>query len=105
MESWVPCNIFETQLFEEDCFEQNEECSQGLNTSDKTSLISDIDGDDDYWTFIENPTCDTFENIFGNLVYDVSIEFPVPVVQNAVWFDLNGPFLEKLQSLEVQNMR
>ena len=24
LESWVPCDIFETQLFEEDCFEQNE---------------------------------------------------------------------------------
>ena len=23
LESWVPCDIFETQLFEEDCFEQN----------------------------------------------------------------------------------
>ena len=33
---------------------------------------SDIDGDDDYWTFIENPTYDTFENIFENLIYDVS---------------------------------
>ena len=65
-----PCDIFETHLFEEDCFEQNE-CRQGLDTSDEASLISDIDGDDDYWTFIENPTYDTFENIFENLIYDV----------------------------------
>ena len=70
LESWVPCDIFESQLFEEDCFEQNEECSQGLDTSDEASLISDIDGDDDYWTFIENPTYDIFEN----LIYDVSSE-------------------------------
>ena len=73
-ESWVPCDIFETQLFEEDCFEQNDECSQGLDTSDEASLISDIDGDDDYWTFIENPTYDTFENIFENPIYDMSTE-------------------------------
>ena len=61
-------------LFEEDCFEQNEECSQGLDTSDEEYLISDIDGDENYWTFIENPTYDTFENIFENLIYDVSSE-------------------------------
>ena len=72
MESWVRCDIFETQLFEEDGFEQNEECSQGLDTSDETSLIYDIDGNDDYWTFIENPTYDTFENIFENLIHDMS---------------------------------
>ena len=30
LESWVPCDIFETQLFEEDCFEQNEKYRQGL---------------------------------------------------------------------------
>ena len=51
LESWVPCDIFETQLFEEDCFEKNEECSQGFDTSDKESLISDIYGYDDYWNF------------------------------------------------------
>ena len=66
LESWVPCDIFETQLFEEDCFEQNQECSQGLDTSDEASLISDIDGNDDYWTFIENPTYDTVE-IFSRI--------------------------------------
>ena len=74
LERWVPYDIFETQLFEEDCFEQNEECSQGLDTSDEASLISNIDGNDDYWTFIENPTYDTFKNIFENLIYDVSSE-------------------------------
>ena len=74
LESWVPCDIFETHLFEEDCFEKNEECSEGLDTSDEASLISNIDGDDDYWTFIENPTYNIFENIFENLIYDVSSE-------------------------------
>ena len=73
LESWVPCDIFETQLFEEDCFEQNQ-CRQGLDTSDEASLISNIDGDDDCWTSIENPTYDIFENIFENLIYDVSSE-------------------------------
>ena len=72
LESWVPYDIFETQIFEEDCFEQNEQCSQGLDTSGEASLISDIDGHDDYWNFIENPTYDTFETIFENLIYDVS---------------------------------
>ena len=71
-ESWVPYDIFETQLFEEDCFEQNEECSQGLDTNDEASLISNIDGDDDYWTFIENPTYDNFKNLFENPIYDMS---------------------------------
>ena len=74
LESWVPCDIFETHIFEEDCFKQNEECNQGFDTSDEASFISDIDGDDDYWTFIENPTYDSFENIFENLIYDVSSE-------------------------------
>ena len=74
LESWVPCDIFETRLFEEDCFEKNEECSQGLYTSDEASLISDIDGNDDYWTFIENPTYNTLENIFENPIYDMSNE-------------------------------
>ena len=75
MGTWqVPCDIFETQLFEEDSFGQNEKCRQGLYTSDEVSLISDIDGDDNYWNFIENPTYDTFENIFENLIYYVSSE-------------------------------
>ena len=38
LESWIPCDIFETQLFGEDCFKQNEECSQGLDTNDEASL-------------------------------------------------------------------
>ena len=47
LESWVPCDIFETQLFEEDCYNHKEdEDSQGVVTSDEHSLIYDIDGDD-----------------------------------------------------------
>ena len=70
LESWIPCDI-ETQLFEEDGFEKNEKYRHGLDTSDEASLISDIDGDDDYWNFIENPTYDTFENIFENPIHDM----------------------------------
>ena len=69
LERVVPCDIFETQLFEEDGFEQNEKYIHGLDTSDEASLIY---GDDNYWNFIENPTYDTFENIFENLIYDMS---------------------------------
>ena len=72
LESWVPCDIFDTRHFEEDGFEQNEKYRHGHDTSDEASLIFDIDGDDDYWTFNENPTYDTFENIFENLIYDMS---------------------------------
>ena len=56
LESWDPCDIFETQLFEEDCYNHKEdEDSQGLGTSDEHSLISDIDGDD----LFENPIYDS----------------------------------------------
>ena len=34
----------------------------------------DIGGDDDYWTFIENPNYDTLENLFENPIYDMSSE-------------------------------
>ena len=73
LESWDPSDIFESQLFEEDCYDHKEdENSQGLGTSDEHSLISDIDGHDDYWTFIENPTYDILENLFENPIYDIS---------------------------------
>ena len=72
LESWDAYDIFETHLFEEDCYDHKEdEDSQGLGTSDEHSLISDIDGHDDYWTFIENPTSDTLENIFENPIHDL----------------------------------
>ena len=48
LDSWVPYDIFETQLFKEDGFEQNQKYRHGLDTNDEASLISDIDGDGDY---------------------------------------------------------
>ena len=73
MENWVPGDIFEIQLFEEDCYDHKEDGdSQGLGNSDEHSFISDIDGDDDYWTFIENPTYDILENLFENPIDDMS---------------------------------
>ena len=75
LESWVPCDIFEIHIFEEDCYDHKEDGdSQGLGTNDEHSFISNIDGDDDYWTFIENPTYETFENTFENPIYDMSSE-------------------------------
>ena len=55
LESWVPFDIFETRLFEKDCYDHKEdEDNQGLGTSDEHSLISDIDGGDPF----ENPIYD-----------------------------------------------
>ena len=52
LETWDPYDIFETQLFEEDCYDHKEdEDSWGLGSSAEHSLISDIDGDD----IFENP--------------------------------------------------
>ena len=75
MESWDPYDIFETQLFEEDCYDHKEdEDSQGLRTSDEQSLISDIDGDD----LLENPIYDMSSErsvcieIYGSPIYDAS---------------------------------
>ena len=45
--------------------------SLGYDTSKEDSLISDIDGSDDYWNFIDNPTC---ENLIENPIYDMSSE-------------------------------
>ena len=35
----------------------------------RKTLISDIDGSDDYWNFIDNPTC---ENLIENPIHDMS---------------------------------
>ena len=37
---------------------------QELDTSDEESIISYIYGEDDYWAINENPTYETFGNIF-----------------------------------------
>ena len=43
--------------------------SLGYDTSKEDSLISDIDGSDDYWNFIDNTTC---ENLIENPIHDMS---------------------------------
>ena len=51
-------NIFETKPIKEDCYEHEvDRYNQG---HDAVSFISDNDGDDNYWTFIENPIHETF---------------------------------------------
>ena len=45
--------------------------SLGYDTSKEYILISDIDGSDDYWNFIDNPTC---ENIIENPIHYMSKE-------------------------------
>ena len=47
---------------------------QELDTNDEESITYDIYGEDDYWTINENPTYNTFENIFENPFYDMSSE-------------------------------
>ena len=39
LESWVPCDIFETQLFEEYYYEHEDELSKGFDANDKKSHI------------------------------------------------------------------
>ena len=46
----------------------------GCDASDEDSLISDVDGSDDYWTFMENPVYETLENLIENPIYDISSE-------------------------------
>ena len=41
---------------------------QELDTSDEESIKFDIYGEDNYWTIIDNPTYETFENH----IYDMS---------------------------------
>ena len=73
LESWDPYDIFETHLFEEDCYNHKEdEDIQGLGTIDEHSLISDINGDD----LFENPIYDmssegnVCSKICGSPIYD-----------------------------------
>ena len=64
-------NIFETKTLKDDYYEQEEGIYiLGCDTNKEDSLISDIDGSDDYWNFINNPTC---ENIIENpsMIYPV----------------------------------
>ena len=70
MESLNSHNIFETKTLKDDYYEQ-EEGSHILRcyTIKEDSLISNIDGSDDYWNFLDNPTC---ENIIENPIHDMS---------------------------------
>ena len=59
LESLTSCNIFETKTLKDDYYEQEEgSYIYGCDTSEEDSLISDIDGSDDYWNFMDNPICD-----------------------------------------------
>ena len=72
LESFTPCNIFETKPIKEDCYEHEvDRYSQG---HDAISLISDNDGDDNYWTFTENPIHETSGNLVESPIYDTSRE-------------------------------
>ena len=49
----------------------------GCDANNEDSLISDVDGGDDYWTFMENPVYETLENLIKNPIYDMSSESSV----------------------------
>ena len=75
LESFTPCNIFETKPIEEDCYEHEvDRYSQGHEVVNEYYLISDNDGHDNYWTFIENPIHETFGNLVESPIYDTSRE-------------------------------
>ena len=64
LESLTSCNIFETKNLKDDYYEQEEgSYISGYDTSKEDSLISDVDGGDDYWTFMENPVYETLKNL------------------------------------------
>ena len=70
LESLTSCNIFETKNLKDYYYEQEEgSYILGCDTSKEESLISNIDGSDDYWNFIDSPTC---ENLIENPIHDVS---------------------------------
>ena len=70
LESLFPCNIFEAKYFEEDSYEYKEDMDrQEHDSMDEESPTYDMDGSDDYWTFIDNPTC---ENLMENPIHDMS---------------------------------
>ena len=71
LESFTPCDIVETKPMEEDYEHEVDMCIRG---HDAVSLISDNDGDDNYWTFIENPIHEIFGNLVESPIYDTSRE-------------------------------
>ena len=69
--------------------EDKENLISELDISNGESITYDMDGSDDYWNFIDNPTCENFienpihdmsskgsvySNICGSPMYDTSIE-------------------------------
>ena len=70
LESLTSCNIFETKTLKDDYYEQEEgSYILGCDTSKEDSLTYDMDGNDDYWNFIDNPT---YENVIENPIHDMS---------------------------------
>ena len=70
LEILTSCNIFETKNLKYDYYEHEEgSYILGCDTSKEDSLTYDMDGSDDYWNFIDNPTC---ENIIENIIHDMS---------------------------------
>ena len=70
LESLNSHNIFKTKTLKDYYYEQEEGIYiSGCNTSKEGSLISNIDGSDDYWNFIDNPSC---ENLIENPIHDIS---------------------------------
>ena len=49
------------------------------DTSDEDYLVIGVDGNDDYWTFIENPIYETFEKKIENPIYDMPREGSVDI--------------------------
>ena len=57
LEILLPCNIFS----EEDCYEYKEDMDRQEHDT--------MDGSDDYWNFIDKPTC---ENLMDNPIHYMS---------------------------------
>ena len=83
--SWGFENSSETKSFEEDCYEYKEDIdSQEHDAMDEESPTYDMDGDDDYWKFMEKPIYDmsregsAYSESFGgsieNTICDMSTE-------------------------------
>ena len=78
LEGLLPCDLFS----EEDEYENEDKYNLEHDTSDKDSLISDKDVDEESWTFMENPVYDmnkeennepkTFDDFVYFSVYGIS---------------------------------
>ena len=80
LESLFPCNIFEAKSSEEDCYEYKEDMDRKEHDAmDEEAPTYDMDGSDDYWNFIDNPTC---ENVIENPIHDMSIKGSLDIWEN-----------------------